>query len=74
MPLEYQNIFISSYIPKNIAEARLYCNEEIIANIEELKNGAISWNLKKGDYTFYIKAINFEGNELKSPNVNIFIQ
>ena len=74
LPLEYQNIFISSYIPKNIAEARLYCNEEIIANIEELKNGAISWNLKKGDYTFYIKAINFEGNELKSPNINIFIQ
>ena len=74
LPLEYQNIFISSYIPKNITEASLYCNEEIIANTEELKNGAISWNLKKGDYTFYIKAINFEGNELKSPNINIFIQ
>ena len=74
LPLKYQNIFISSYIPKNIAEANLYCNEEIIANIEELKNGAISWNLKRGDYTFYIKAVNFEGNELKSPNINIFIQ
>ena len=36
--MEYQNIFISSYIPKNIIEANLYCNEEIIANIEELKN------------------------------------
>ncbi len=74
LPLEYQNIFISSYIPKNIIEANLYCNEEIIANIEELKNGSVIWNLKKGDYTFYIKAINFEGNELKSPNINIFIQ
>lgn len=74
LPIEYQNIFISSYIPKNITEANLYCNEEIIANMEELKNGAISWNLKRGDYTFYIKAINFDGNELKSPNINIFIQ
>lgn len=74
LPLEYQNIFISSYIPKNIIEANLYCNEEIIANIEELKNGSVIWNLKKGDYTFYIKAINSNGNELKSPNINIFIQ
>lgn len=74
LPLEYQNIFISSYIPKNIIEANLYCNEEIIANIEELKNGSISWNLKKGDYTFYIKAINSNGNDIKSPNINIFIQ
>ena len=74
MPLEYQNIFISSYIPKNIIEANLYCNEEIIANIEELKNGYVIWNLKKGDYTFYIKAINSNGNDIKSPNINIFIQ
>ena len=74
LPLEYQNIFISSYIPKNIIEANLYCNEEIIANIEELKNGSVIWNLKKGDYTFYIKAINSNGNDIKSPNINIFIQ
>lgn len=74
LPIEYQNIFISSYIPKDIAKASLYCNEDIIANIEELKNGAISWNLKRGDYTFYIKAVNFEGNEIKSPNINIYIQ
>lgn len=74
LPLEYQNIFISSYIPKNIIEANLYCNEEIIANIEELKNGYVIWNLKKGDYTFYIKAINSNGNDIKSPNINIFIQ
>ena len=74
LPLEYQNIFISSYIPKNIIEANLYCNEEIIADIEELKNGSVIWNLKKGDHTFYIKAINSNGNELKSPNINIFIQ
>lgn len=74
LPLEYQNIFISSYIPKNIIEANLYCNEEIIANIEELKNGSVIWNLKKGDYTFYIKAINSNGNNIKSPNINIFIQ
>lgn len=74
LPLEYQNIFISSYIPKNIIEANLYCNEEIIANIEELKNGSVIWNLKKGDYTFYIKAINSNGNYIKSPNINIFIQ
>lgn len=74
LPLEYQNIFIYSYIPKNIIEANLYCNEEIIANIEELKNGSVIWNLKKGDYTFYIKAINSNGNDIKSPNINIFIQ
>lgn len=74
LPLEYQNIFISSYIPKNIIEANLYCNEEIIADIEELKNGSVIWNLKKGDYTFYIKAINSNGNDIKSPNINIFIQ
>ena len=74
LPLEFQNIFISSYIPKNIIEANLYCNEEIIANIEELKNGSVIWNLKKGDYTFYIKAINSNGNDIKSPNINIFIQ
>ena len=74
LPIEYQNIFISSYIPKNIIEANLYCNEEIIANMEELKNGSVVWNLKKGDYTFYIKAINSSGNDIKSPNINIFIQ
>ncbi len=74
LPIEYQNIFISSYIPGDINQASLYCNEEVIANIEELKTGAISWNLKKGDYTFYIKAVNFEGSEIKSPNINIYIQ
>lgn len=74
LPIKYQNIFIYSYIPNDISQASLYCNEDIIANIDELKNGAISWNLKRGDYTFYIKAINFEGNEIKSPNINIYIQ
>ena len=43
-------------------------------NIEELKNGSVIWNLKKGDYTFYIKAINSNGNYIKSLNINIFIQ
>nr|WP_300368527.1 penicillin-binding protein 1C [Brachyspira sp.] len=35
LPLEYQNIFISSYIPKNIVSAELYCNKKIIANIDD---------------------------------------
>lgn len=74
LPIKYQNIFIYSYIPNDISQASLYCNEDIIADIDELKNGAISWNLKRGDYTFYIRAINFEGNEIKSPNINIYIQ
>lgn len=74
LPIEYQNIFISSYIPNDIIEANLYCNEDIIANIEELKKGSIVWNLKKGDYTFYIKAVNSEGSDIKSHNISVFIQ
>ncbi len=74
LPIEYQNIFISSYIPKNIVSAVLFCNNEAIADISELKKEYIRWNLKYGDYTFYIEAKTDEGETIKSPNIKIHIQ
>lgn len=74
LPIEYQNIFISSYIPKNIVSAVLFCNNEAIADINELKKEYIRWNLKYGDYTFYIEAKTDEGETIKSPNIKIHIQ
>ena len=74
LPIEYQNIFISSYIPKNVVSANLYCNKEIIANIDDLKKQYIRWNLKHGDYTFYIEAKTEEGETIKSSPVKIYVQ
>ena len=74
LPIEYQNIFISSYIPKNVVSANLYCNKEIIANIDDLKKQYIRWNLKQGDYTFYIEAKTEEGETIKSSPVKIYVQ
>ncbi|WP_028330071.1 penicillin-binding protein 1C [Brachyspira alvinipulli] len=74
IPMEYQNIFISSYIPKNVVSASLYCNKEIIANIDDLKKEYIKWNLKHGDYTFYIEAETEEGKIIKSSTVKIYVQ
>ena len=74
LPLEYQNIFISSYIPKNIVSADLYCNKEIIANLDDLKKEYVRWNLKHGDYTFYIEAKTSEGETIKSSSVKIYVQ
>ena len=74
LPMEYQNIFISSYIPKNVVSASLYCNNEIIANIDDLKKEYIKWNLKQGDYTFYIEAKTEEGEIIKSSTVKIYVQ
>ena len=74
LPIEYQNIFISSYIPKNIITAELYCNKEVIANIDDLKKDYIKWNLKQGDYTFYIEAKTDDGNTIKSSAVKIYVQ
>ncbi|WP_300716548.1 penicillin-binding transpeptidase domain-containing protein, partial [uncultured Brachyspira sp.] len=74
LPIEYQNIFISSYIPKNTVSAQLYCNKEIIADINDLKKEYIRWNLKQGDYTFYIEAKTEEGEIIKSSSVKIYVQ
>ena len=74
LPIEYQNIFISSYIPKNIISAELYCNKEVIANINDLKKDYIKWTLKHGDYTFYIEAKTEEGETIKSSPVKIYVQ
>ena len=74
LPIEYQNIFISSYIPKNIVSAELYCNKEVIANINDLKKDYIKWTLKHGDYTFYIEAKTDSGETIKSSTVKIYVQ
>ncbi|MDA0081750.1 hypothetical protein OFS00_12755 [Brachyspira hyodysenteriae] len=74
LPIEYQNIFISSYIPKNVVSANLYCNKEIIADLDDLKKEYIRWNLKHGDYSFYIEAKTDEGKIIKSSTVKIYVQ
>lgn len=74
LPKEYQNIFIKTYIPENIVSANLYCDDKIIASIEELKSGNIRWKLEKGEHSFYIKALNKENQNLNSIKVNIFVQ
>ena len=74
LPLEYQNIFISSYIPKNIVSAKLYCDNDIIGNIDDLKKDYIRWNLKQGSHTFYIEAETENGEIIKSSTVKIYVQ
>lgn len=74
LPKEYQNIFIKTYIPENIVSANLYCDDKIIASIEELKNGNIRWQLEGGEHSFYIKAVNKENQNLNSIKINIFVQ
>ncbi|WP_157151736.1 penicillin-binding protein 1C [Brachyspira sp. SAP_772] len=74
LPKEYQNIFIKTYIPENIVSANLYCDDKIIASIEELKNGNIRWQLEGGEHSFYIKAVNKDNQNLNSIKVNIFVQ
>ena len=74
LPKEYQNIFIKTYIPENIISANLYCDDKIIAGIEELKSGNIRWKLEEGEHSFYIKAVNKENQNLNSIKVNIFVQ
>lgn len=74
LPKEYQNIFIKTYIPDNIVSANLYCDDKIIAGIEELKSGNIRWQLEGGEHSFYIKAVNKENQNLNSIKINIFVQ
>ena len=74
LPIEYQNIFIQSYIPENIIYANLYCNGEIIANIDDLKKDYVKWNLRYGDYSFYIDAKNEYGESIKSSIIKIYVQ
>ena len=55
LPIEYQNIFISSYIPKNVVSANLYCNKEIIANIDDLKKQNARLEAEKNNLSLLIK-------------------
>ena len=74
MPLKYQNINIKVDIPFNSVDAFVYCNGEIIGDINSIKENNIRWQLKKGDHSFYALAT-LENNEtVKSSFVNIHVR
>lgn len=74
LPIEYQKIFISAYIPNNVESGIVYCNGDIIGSIEDLKKGDLKWKLKHGDYAFYIEAKLKNDKLIKSSRVHISVE
>lgn len=74
LPIEYQKISLTAYIPNDIIKGAIYCNNEIIGNIEDLKNGLLKWRLKYGEYTFRIEANLEDASLIKSADVRIFVE
>ena len=73
LPIEYQNIYFSFSLPNNLSDANFYCNDEKIANYDDIINNNIKWQLKKGEYKFYIIAKYESDKEVRSASVSIFV-